>query len=228
MPRISERAPLPVDTLLPHLRSGITEEIGALTESLNKFDPLPYGIIPDFLTPDGLAALKQLEVPLNGKCPDQLLRAHPVGGPLAATMGRISLANMDLRSKAKETVFSLKNETGEGVFVEPHRDLLDGHATLFNYGVLGELYYVIDGERLRLDDNALVVLNGAAVWGDITNFLPGEEGSLPWMGWRTMGGVTSVHGVESTGPASRNRLLVYAGGRETVTTQIPPDLPPWF
>jgi len=228
MRRVGEAAPLPVEALEPHLRPGVIGEIQALTESLNKFDPEPYGIIPEFLTDEGLRILGQLEVPINGKCPEEELLAHPVGGPLAQTMGRISLANMDLRSEPRNITYSLRNETGENTLIEPHRDLLDGHAVLFNYGVSGELFYVLDGKEHRMKSNEMVVLNGAAVWGDVTNFLPGQEDNDPFDGWRTLGGVTIAHEVRGKGPTSRNRLLVYADGQETLFTQIPPQLPPWF
>ncbi|MDB5163484.1 MAG: hypothetical protein JWS12_101 [Candidatus Saccharibacteria bacterium] len=228
MPRIGEVTPRPVEALNPYLTEGITDAVAEVCESLNKFDPLPFGIIPDFLNERGLSLLEQLDVPMNGKCPEEALLSHPVGGPLAQTMGRISLANMDLRHDSTRTTFSLKNETGENVGLEPHRDLLDGHAILFNYAVSGDLYYVLDGKRHRIKSNELVVLNGAALWGDITNFLPGEENNDPFSGWRTLGGVTMVHAVESKGFTSRNRLLAYAEGPETLVTQILPKLPSWF
>ncbi len=228
MARIGEVAPRPVEALYPYLTEGIPNAIAKVCESLNKFDPLPYGVIPDFLTDEGLALLEKLEVPLNDRCPMDEVLSHPVAGPLAKTMGRISLANMDLRYDSTGTTYSLKNETGEDVHLEAHRDLLDGHAVLYNYAVSGNLYYVLDGERYRMKNNELIVLNGAAVWGDITNFLPGEENNEPEDGWRTLGGVTMVHAVESDGFASRNRLLAYAEGPNTVVTQIPPELPPWF
>lgn len=228
MPRIGEVAPRPVEALHPYLTEGATDAIAEVSESLNKFDPLPYGVIPNFLTDEGLAFLEKLQVPLSSKCPIEEVLSHPVAGPLAKTMGLISLANMDLRHESTGTTYSLKNETGEDVHLEPHRDLLDGHAVLYNYAVLGNLFYVLGGERYRIKNNELVVLNGAAVWGDITNFLPGKENNDPEDGWRNLGGVTMVHAVESDGFASRNRLLAYADGPNTAVTQIPPELPPWF
>ena len=228
MPRISEVAPLPIEILEPYLRQGAVEEIAALTESLNKFDSEPYGIIPELLTDEALRILEQLEVPVNDKCPQEELLTHPIAGPLAQTMGRISLANMDLRSEPRSIEYRLRNETGENVRIEPHRDLLDGHAVLFNYRVLGELFYVLDDKEHRMKSNEMVILNGAAVWGDITNFLPGQEDNNPFDGWRTLGGVTVGHTVQGKGFTSRNRLLVYADGRETLFTQVPVQLPPWF
>jgi hypothetical protein len=228
VPRTGEVAPRPAEALEPYLNEDTAEAIAVVCEFLNRFDPLPFGVIPDFLTAEGLSLLEELEVPVNGKCPEEVLLAHPVGGPLARTMGSISLANMDLRFDPTTTTNSLKNETRENFRLPPHRDLLDGHAVLFNYAVVGELFYVLDGVRRRIRDNELIVLNGAAVWGDITNFLPGQEDSDPLSDWRTNGGVTMVHAVEGEGYTSRNRLLVYANGRETTVTQIPPELPPWF
>lgn len=228
MARFREEAPQPHEDLVPFLRDGVTEEIAELSEALNKFDPLPFGTIPDFLTEEGLRFIEELEVPENGKCLEEALLAHPVGGPLAMTMGRISLANMDLRHNSIQTNHSLKNETGDNLILEAHRDLLDGHAVLFNYSVIGDLFYVLDGVIYPLNNNELVVLNGAAVWGDITSFLPGEEDSDPRKSWRSLGGVTMAHSVVGKGYTSRNRLLVYANGRETTVTQIPPKLPTWF
>ncbi len=227
MPRIGEKPPRVPDELKPYISSHVEETVRSVCESLNKFDPLPFGIIPSFLNSEGLILLEQLEVPRNGKCSEEDLLGHLVGGPLAQMMGRISLANMDLRHDSNGVTHSLKNETREGISIEPHRDLLDGHAVLFNYAVSGDLFYVLDGEKQRMVNNEMVVLNGAAVWGDITNFLPGEEDNDPHSGWRTNGGVTMAHAVESEGFVSRNRLLTYAHGRDTLVTQIPPELPPW-
>lgn len=228
MPRIGKLAPRPVETLTRYLTEGVTDAIKDVCESLNKFDPLPFGRIPDFLSDEGLSLMDQLDVSVNDRCSEEVLLAHPVGGPLAQTMGRISLANMDLRHGSTRTNFSLKNETGDSVCLKPHRDLLDGHSVIFNYAVFGNLYYLLDGERHGINSNELVILNGAALWGDITNFLPGQKNNKPYDGWRTLGGVTMVHAVESEGFTSRNRLLAYAEGRETLVTQIPPELPTWF
>jgi hypothetical protein len=221
MPRYGETLVYPDPELEPFLRVGVNSAITDLCIFLNKFEfddqgnfePPPFGTIPDLL---------------NQKCPEEVLMAHPVGGPLARTMGRISLSNMDLRYQSTRTAHSLKNETAQDFLLEPHRDLLDGHAVLFNYAVSGDLAYLLNGERHPLKNNELIVLNGAAEWGDITNLLPGKENSDPFSSWRSLGGVTMVHSVVGKGFTSRNRLLVYADGCKTSVTQIPPELPPWF
>lgn len=228
MSRVGEYIPTPSEELTPFLQADAPEAIAEASLSLNKFDPLPFAIIPDLLTEEGLSLLEDLEVPTNGKCPEEVLAAHIVGGPLAETMGSISAANRDMRHEPNQTIHSLKNETGVNLVLAPHRDLLDGHAVLFNYGVSGNLAYILDGEPHDLKANELVILNGAAVWGDVTNYLPGHETDDPYTTFRHLGGVTITHSVVGTGLTSRNRLLVYADGRETSVTQIPPELPPWF
>jgi len=228
MPRYGEVLVRPTPQLDDFLRGGVDDAITELCTALNRFDPPPFRTIPELLTEEALEKLNDLPVPENGKCEEEVLLAHPVGGPLALTMGKISLSNMDMRSESSRTAYSLRNETGENLVLDAHRDLLDGHAVLFNYSVAGNWFYVLDGVRYKIRENELIVLNGAAEWGDITDFLPGHDEEDPFNGFRHLGGVTMTHAVIGEGLTSRNRLLVYGDGRETTTTQIPPQLPPWF
>lgn len=228
MTRFGETLVYPVPQLDNCLLTGVDAAITELCIELNRFDPPPFRVIPQLLNDESLELLADLYVPENGKCDEEVVLAHPIAGPLALTMGRISLSNMDMRSESSRTAFSLRNETGVNLVLEPHRDLLDGHAVLFNYGVTGNLFYVLDGIKYELKNNELVVLNGAAEWGDITSYLPGHEGEDPYNSFRHLGGVTMIHSVVGEGFTSRNRLLVYGDGRPTIVTQIPPQLPPWF
>ena len=233
--RYGEQLVYPARGLDQFLSKGSDDAITELCIYLNKFEltdddfvPPRFATIPNLLTKEGMHALENLVVPENEKVPEELLLAHPVAGPLALTMGYISLSNMDLRSKETEMAYSLKNETGNDLVLPEHRDLLDGHAVLYNYKVEGELLYVLDGQERELKNNELVVLHGAADWGDITEYLPGHEGDDPWDSFRHLGGVTMAHSVVGNGYTSRNRLLAYVSGQKTNVTQIPPNLPPWF
>ena len=201
--------------LWPYLNRDLDHELTAICKGFAAFEPKPFAKVPEVLTPVGLDQLEELEVPVNGKCDPDVLRHHRVAGPLAETMGRISLANNYYQ--LKNIVASLRNETGDNLQVLPHRDLLDGHAVLYNYGVEGDLYYIINGEEQPIVSNELVILNGAYDWIDVSDYI--DENPSP--DFRQFGGVTALHAVEGRGFGSRDRLLVYADGRRTLTTQIP-------
>ena len=228
MPRIGEKLVYATDDLLPHLSDGAGDTITKLCSLLNQFDPPGYATIPNLLNDDALRELEGICVADNQWYPTAELLEHPIAGPLAQNMLNISESNMDMRCPTMGTKISLKNETGSGMLVKPHRDLLDGHAVLFNFLVSGALFYVLDGVVRPVRQHELVVLNGAAMWGNVTDYLPAKEGTVHPDAWQSLGGVTVAHSVVGIGHTSRNRLLAYCDGRETGLTQIPAQLPPWF
>ena len=193
------------------------DEVSKLCDSFRAPYLEAFGTIPDILDPVALGSLHSIQPSPNTKCETEKLLSHPIGRELVRLMGSISLSNPWYQLNSGGVIASLKNETGDNLHIKPHRDLLDGHAVLFNWGVQGDLKYMIDGEYYAFHDNELVVINGAADWLDVSLY-SGRE----WRKGRShFGGVTVAHGVQSMGWTTRNRLLVYADGQETRFTQIP-------
>jgi len=191
-----------------------------ITESFRKFIPPAFGIIKKVLSPEGLALIKGLDVPTNGHYDMDEFRALEAGRSLLTLMIDISMANRYYPFDRRNVGARLKNISGNHVLLQPHRDLLDGHAVIYNYDIRGEIEYVIGGEKHISGDNELIILNGAADWQDITEFV--RENPTP--GSHHFGGVTELHSVYGKGITSRNRLLVYAEGQDTLVTQIPERL----
>lgn len=202
-----------------YLNRDLETEVLSVCEFFRTCPREPFTTIGDVLTNEGLELLGDIKLPPNEKYETSKLLAHPVGRILVSLMGRISLSNAEYELQPERVAVSLKNESGENLALPPHRDLLDGHAVLFNWNVTGDLHYVIDGYELPVVDNMLVALNGAANWQEVTAAI---DGNPPERIWR-FGGTTAVHSVVGSGLTSRNRLLVYADGQDTTFTQIIED-----
>ncbi len=173
-----------------------------------------YAHISDVLTPEALALMDKLPVPPNGKCSTDIVEQHPVAGPLARTMGRISLFNRINSPDANKIQVSLRHEARQDMVLDEHRDFLDGHAVIFNWDVQGDLHYTINGRRPKIDSNEIIVISGCADFVAIDGLVlpPNED--------KGFGFATKPHGVVGVGSTSRKRLLVYADGAETVINQI--------
>jgi hypothetical protein len=197
-----------------------TRNLEAETASVGEFFKIcpmeAFTTIPDVLTQEALDLLNGLEIESNSKYDLTKLLAHPVSRALVSVMGKLSLSNGEYGLDPNRVSASMRNESGEDISVGPHRDLLDGHAVLFNWAVRGDLNYVIDGAKLPVTNNQILVINGATNWQEVTSAVYSD---LPKDFWR-FGGTTAVHAVTGTGYTSRNRLLVYADGEDTAFTQI--------
>lgn len=200
------------DDLIPYLNRPIDDDLRWLYEYMKAPVVGPYAHILDVLSSAALKSLQELPVSVNGKCPTETLLAHAVGGPLVKTMGRISLMNRYNPTDPDNIVASLKDETGTDISLAPHKDFLDGHAVLFNYGVVGKPQYIIDGKVVELSENEIVVLNGSYEQVDVSDLA--LDPTVQY------GNATPTHAVVGEGFTSRKRLLVYADGMPTTNCQI--------
>lgn len=200
----------------PYLSRDLESEVESVCEFFEECPREAFTTIPDVLGGNGLDLIDKIDVPKNGKYKNKKMLAHPVGSVLVSLMGGISLSKSDCDLQPERVVASLRNETGRDVVIPPHRDLLDGHAVLFNWGVKGNLRYFIDGNELKIRDNMIVVLNGSANWQEVTAAVHKKKPEGVWK----FGGTTALHAVVGRGRTVRNRLLVYADGVDTNFTQI--------
>lgn len=199
-----------------YLSRDLEYEVASACRLFNEYPNEPFTTIPGVVNQDGLALLNELPIPKNGECPVEALLAHNVGKVLVSIMGRISLSNTECDLQPERVAASLKNEFGKDVELAPHRDLLDGHAVIYNWNVEGDLSHTIDGYEIPIVSNQIVAINGSANWQEVTAAVYDERPVNVW----EFGGTTAVHSVIGRGITSRNRLLVYADGRETNFTQL--------
>ncbi len=200
--------------LKPHLAYPINDDMRWMYEYLKAPSIGPYAHISNVLTAEALDSLAELAIPENGKYSTELLMDHPVAAPLIRTMGNISLMNRYNPLRTDAIKVSLKDETGFEMRLPEHRDFLDGNAVLFNFGVVGKLHYVINGTRVKIDSNEIVVINGGFHGTDVSSLTVANYAPR-------YGHATPAHAVESHGFTRRKRLLVYADGVPTKVTQIP-------